>query len=63
MAFKALSFVVPFFSYYVLYNLSYHVNLSYQVVHGIVRKMKIMHIFGLILPNWLKLCDVISQII
>ena len=47
MAFTALSFVVPFFSYYVLCNLSHD---------GIVTKMKIMHIFGLIRSNRRKLC-------
>ena len=44
MAVTALSFVVPFFSYYALCNLRYDV----QVGHSIVTKLKIMHMFGLI---------------
>ena len=32
------------------------------VVHAIVTKLKIMHMFGLILPNWLKICRLAQSV-
>ena len=50
MAFTALSFVVPFLRYYILYNLRYDVTCCTWYC------MKIRHIFGFISLNSLKLC-------